>query len=138
MGLTYACGVKFNSKRNMRYHARECPEMSCCGRYYPNISVRGKHLDTAHNNPIPVDVKVEKPRCRFCGKNDFKSSTGRALHTNYHCKKNLHLFWSSRAPSKGTSAPPPILKESLRKTHSASQREFSNENNLSPIPSRVQ
>ena len=67
-GLACACGAKFNSKRSMRYHARECHKMRCCGRYYPNIPDLRKHKDTAHNNPTPVDEKVVKPRCRFCGK----------------------------------------------------------------------
>ena len=138
-GRVCACGVRFNSERSMRYHARKCPEMSCCGRYYSNISDLRKHKDTAHNNPIPVDEKVENPQCQFCGKNDFITPTGRDRHSNYYCSKNPHLFLSPpQAQCKGTAARPPINKESLRKTHSASQRDFKENNNSPSTPPLVQ
>ena len=106
-GRVCACGAKFDSERSMRYHARKCPKMSCCGRYYSNISSLRIHIDTAHNNPTPVDEKVEKPRCIFCNKNDFKTPSGRDLHSNYHCKKNPLLLLNPKVQSKISSAPPP-------------------------------
>ena len=114
-GRVCACGAKFNSERSMRYHARKCPKMSCCGRYYPNISDLRKHIDTAHNNPIPVDEKVVNPRCQFCGKNDFITPSGRDRHSNYYCTKNPHLFLSPQAQSKGTAARPLFLKRACEK-----------------------
>ena len=131
--LACACGVKFETERSMRYHARDCPSMSCCGRYNSNLSKLREHIDTAHNNQIPVDVRIQKPRCQFCGKNDFKTTTGRDSHTNYYCPKNLHLFQSDPALYKGSSAPPPNLKGNQRKNHSVSlTSDFKDLNNTPP------